>query len=96
MVYSQGIVKNRFYSEVKRVFNQIEDYDRFISIQSFYKEKIARVIDLRSIEDNMRHATGRVAKNFKPSSGFLRGRRFQVLSTFLKIAGILVFANIHK
>ena len=35
MVYSQGINKNRFYGEAKSVFNKVEGYDRFISIQSF-------------------------------------------------------------
>ena len=33
MVYSQlSIVKNRLYSEAKRIFNKVEDYDRFITI----------------------------------------------------------------
>ena len=59
MMYSQGIPKNRFYSEAKRLFNKVEDYDRFITIQSFYKDRFALVIDLRSIEDNMKHATGK-------------------------------------
>ena len=37
----------------------MEDYDRFMSIQSFYKDLFALVIDLRSIEDNMKHGTGK-------------------------------------
>ena len=57
MVYSQGIARNRFYSEAKRVFNKVDHYDRYISIQSFYKYLFALVIDLSSIEDNMEHAT---------------------------------------
>ena len=63
IVYRQGINKNRFYSEVKRVFKKMEDYDRFMSIQSFYKDLFALVIDLRSIEDNMKHATGKKIVN---------------------------------
>ena len=69
IVYSQGINKNRFYSEVKRVLNKVEDYDRFMSFQSFYKDLFALVIDLRSIEDNMKHATGKKIVNTQ--SGFL-------------------------
>ena len=38
MIYSKRINKNRFYSEAKCVFNKVEDYDRFISIQSVYKD----------------------------------------------------------
>ena len=59
MVYSQGIPKNRFYDEAKRVFNEVPDCDRFITSQSFYKDHFALVVDLRSIEDNMKHATGK-------------------------------------
>ena len=70
MVCSKGIHKNRFYSEVKRVVNKVEDYDRFISIQSFYQDLFSLVIDLRSIEDNMKHATGKKIVNTQ--SGFLR------------------------
>ena len=38
MVYSHGINKNGFYSEAKSAFNQVQDYDRFVSIQSFYQD----------------------------------------------------------
>ena len=70
MIYSKGINKNRFYMEVKHVFNKVEDYDCFMgSIQSFYKDLFALVIDLRSIEDNMKHATGKKIVNTQ--SGFL-------------------------
>ena len=62
MVFSQGIPKNRFYSEVKRLFNKVED-DRLMTIQTSYKDKFALVIDLRSIEDNMKHATGKKIVN---------------------------------
>ena len=56
MVFSQGIPKNRLYSEAKRVFNRVE-YDRFMTVQSFYK--------VRSIENNMKHATGKKIVNTK-------------------------------
>ena len=62
-VYSQGIPKNRFYSEAKRVFNSVEDYDRFITIREFYNSKFALVIDLRAIEDNTRHGAGKKVIN---------------------------------
>ena len=62
-VYSQGIPKNRFYSEAKRVFNSVEDYDRFITIREFYNSKFALVIDLRAIEDNSRHGAGKKVIN---------------------------------
>ena len=39
-----------------------------MSIQSFYKDLFALVIDLRSIEDNMKHATGKKIVNTE--SGF--------------------------
>ena len=57
-VYSQGIPKNRFYSEAKRVFNNVADYDRFITIRQFYSDTFALVIDLRAIEDNSHHGAG--------------------------------------
>ena len=63
MVYSQGINKNGFYSEAKREFNQVQDYVRLISIQSFYNYLFALVIDLRSIVDNMKHETCKKSAN---------------------------------
>lgn len=62
MVFSQRIPKNQLHSEAKRLFNKVED-DRFITIQSFYKNQFALVIDLRSIEDNLKHATGKKIVN---------------------------------
>ena len=59
MLYSQGIPKSRLYDEAKRVFNKVPDSDRFITPQSFYKTHFALVVDLRSIEDNMKYATGK-------------------------------------
>ena len=55
-----GLPKNRFYSEDKRVFNNVEDFDRFITIRQLYNDKYAFVIDLRGIEDNSRHGAGNV------------------------------------
>lgn len=61
--YSQGLPKNRFYSEAKRVFNIVEECDRFITIRQFYNDKYALVIDLRAIEDNSRHGAGKKVIN---------------------------------
>ncbi len=50
-IYSQGIPKNRFYDEGKRLFgNDAENH--LMTIRSFYKKHFALVIDLRNIEDN--------------------------------------------
>ena len=39
------------------MFNEVPDSDRFITPQSFYKTHFALVVDLRSIEDNMKYVT---------------------------------------
>ena len=62
-VYSQGIPKNRFYSEAKMVFNSAEDYDMFIIIREFYNSKFALVIEMRAIEDNSRRGAGSYTKS---------------------------------
>ena len=49
MFYTQGAQNNWFYCEAKRVVVHVKDYDVFISIQLFYKDKFALVIDLLSI-----------------------------------------------
>ena len=67
MVYSQCINKNRFHGEARSVFNKVEDYDRFISIQSFYKDRFSLVIDLCSLEDNAKHSTGKKIVNIQSS-----------------------------
>ena len=53
----------------KRVFNSVEDCNRFITIREFYNTKFALVIDLRSIEDYTRHFAGR--KVMSKQSGVL-------------------------
>lgn len=65
MVYSQCINRNRFYGEAKSVFNKVKDYDRFISIQSFYKDRFSLVIDLCPIEDNVKRSTGKKIVNIQ-------------------------------
>ena len=67
MVYSQGIDKNRFYSEAKRVLNNVEDYDRFTSIQSFYKDKFRNPMedlmnDLKAAKEEVKAAVEEEAK----------------------------------
>ena len=59
LIYSQGIPKNRFYDEAKRMFLMVRDHESEMSPQDFYRDKFALVIDLRSIEDTSRHETGK-------------------------------------
>ena len=82
-VYSQGIPKNRFYSEAKRVFNNVDDSDRFITIREFYKNKFALVIDLRSIEDSTWHGASKKVVNTQ--SGVL-----------LEITNLATTANVKR
>ena len=49
-VYSQGIPSNRFYDEA-RLFGEKEGKDQFMTVEKFYKDKFALVIDLRSHEE---------------------------------------------
>ncbi len=50
-IYGQGIPKNRFYDEAKRLFgNGVEN--PLITLKGFYKNHFALVVDLRNIEDN--------------------------------------------
>ena len=46
MIYSEGLPKNRFYDECKRLF-KLSDEDQYMSFERFYKDKFALVIDLR-------------------------------------------------
>ena len=50
-VYSQGIPSNRFYDEARRLFGEKEGKDQFMTVEKFYKDKLAMVIHLRSHED---------------------------------------------
>ena len=56
-IYGQGIPKNRFYNEAKRLFENGEN--PLITLKSFYKNHFALVVDLRNIEDNSVYQTGR-------------------------------------
>ena len=89
-VYSQGLPKNRFYSEEKRVFNNVEDFDRFITIRQFYNDKYELAIDLRAIEDNSRHGAGK--KVINTQSGILL--KITKLSTMVDVkCRIYVLSN---
>lgn len=69
VVYSQGIPKSRFYSEAKRLFGGgVRVWDENMTIR-FYKNLFALVIDLRSVEDNLAHRTGK--KIVQTQSGVL-------------------------
>ena len=54
-VYSQGIPKSRFCGEANR-FVKMTDKDQFMTVEKFYKDKFALVIDLRSSPDKMKTA----------------------------------------
>ena len=52
-IYGQGIPKNRFYDEGKRLFGNGAE-NLFITLKGFYKNHFALVIDLCNIEDQTR------------------------------------------
>ena len=52
VVYSQGLKTNRFYDEAKRFFSAKDDGEQFMTVEKFYKDKFALVIDLRATEDS--------------------------------------------
>ena len=62
-VYSQGVPKSRFYEEAKRLFGQKEVKDQFMTVEKFYKDKFALVIDLRSHEEVNKTAHGKKIVN---------------------------------
>ena len=62
-VYSQGIPSNRFYDEARRLFGEKEGKDQFMTVEKFYKDKFALVIDLRSHEEVNKTAHGKKIVN---------------------------------
>ena len=87
MVYSQGIARNRFYSEAKRVFNKVDHYDRYISIQSFYKYLFALVIDhfIRSLFDHFIRSDHSNCQNKPPKDIENDFRQISVLPQLSKV-----------
>ena len=80
-IYSQGIPKNRFYNEAKRLFGNGAE-NRLMTIRSFFKKHFALVIDLRNIEDKQRLSHWKKAHlntirdtTRNPKEGDNRGRR---------------------
>ena len=57
-IYGQGIPKNRFYDEAKRLFGNGAN-NPLMTLKSFYKNHFALVVGLRNIEDNSVYQTGR-------------------------------------
>ena len=57
-VYSQGIPKSRLYDEACRLFSQGVT-DQFMTVEKFFKDKFALVIDLRAHPDNEKTGQGR-------------------------------------
>ena len=51
VIYSQGLKLNRFYEEAKRFFELNGVMEPFMSVDKFFKDKFALVIDLRTNED---------------------------------------------
>ena len=62
-VYSQGIPKERFYDEAKRLLGNKMEKDEFMKPQKFYKDKFALVIDLRSNEEMQKTGHGKKIVN---------------------------------
>ena len=70
-VFSQGLPKSRFFEEAKRFFCPMCEKsmaDEFMSIEKFYKDGFALVIDLRSTQDD---TTGGGKKIVNTQSGVL-------------------------
>jgi hypothetical protein len=70
-VFSQGLPKSRFFEEAKRFFCPMCEKsmaDEFMSIDKFYKDGFALVIDLRSTQDD---TTGGGKKIMNTQSGVL-------------------------
>ena len=62
-VCSQGVPSSRFYEEAKRLFYQKDVKDQFMTVEKFYKDKFALVIDLRSHEEVNKTAHGKKIVN---------------------------------
>ena len=70
-VFSQGLPKSRFFEEAKRFFCPMCEKsmaDEFMSIDKFYRDGFALVIDLRSTQDD---TTGGGKKIVNTQSGVL-------------------------
>ena len=61
-VYSQGIPKSRLFEEAGRVF-KLDSKDQFMSIQKFYKDHFALVVDLRTVNDSFTSGNGKKLVN---------------------------------
>lgn len=63
MVYSQGLPQSRLYDEAKRLFSDKQERDQYITVDVFFKDKFALVIDLRSHEEVNKTAHGKKIVN---------------------------------
>ena len=68
VVYSQGIPKSRLYGEACRLFS-LGVRDQFMTLEKFFKDKFALVIDLRSNADREKTGHGKLIIN--PQNGVL-------------------------
>ena len=59
-IYSQGIPKSRFFEEAFRIFHcGYADCDSVMTLEKFYKDSFALVVDLRTIDDNFVYGDGK-------------------------------------
>ena len=59
-IYSQGIPKSRFFEEAFRIFHcGYESCESVMSLEKFYKDSFALVVDLRTINDNFVYGDGK-------------------------------------
>ena len=63
VVYSQGVPKSRFYDEAKRLLSNGDDKDSFLTVEKFFRDKFALVIDLRAHEEQSKTGHGKKIVN---------------------------------
>ena len=63
-VYSQGMPKRRFFEEAFRVFHcGFTPCDSVMSVEKFFKDSFALVVDLRTLDDNFVYGNGKKLVN---------------------------------
>ena len=82
-IYSQGIPKSRFFEEAFRIFHcGYENCDSVMSLEKFYKNPFALVVDLRTINDDFVYGDGKKIVNTQ--SGILLEIKKKAYSTNVK------------
>ena len=63
-IYSQGLPKNRFFEEAFRIFHRgYESCESVMTLEKFYKDAFALVVDLRTINDDFVYGDGKKIVN---------------------------------